>query len=129
MKQQLHQIIGRGTGVFYKCIVARKATVDGDDVQVGIKLMKIAEGVNSDSRTGYGIIERCRLLQISAQHLPDASAQLCQQLAVEQKIDPYSFGNAYKPLALVEGTDLSTCSHRLSKGAPGTRGNKVSACQ
>jgi hypothetical protein len=33
------------------------------------------------------------LILIGSQHLPGASAQFCQQLAVEQKIDPHSFGD------------------------------------
>jgi hypothetical protein len=51
----------RWIGDFGKCTIAEKTTIGSDQVEVGIKLLKIAEGVNGDGRTGDGFIERHRL--------------------------------------------------------------------
>ena len=56
--KQLLQIFCYRTGAFGERAAAGKTTVGGDQVQMGIKLLKITKGVNGDGRASNGIIER-----------------------------------------------------------------------
>jgi len=74
-----------GSGLLEKAAPMEKTAIGGDQVQLGIRLLKITEGMNGDGRARQSIIERERLLWKSALHLPSAAVQFSQQLGSNTK--------------------------------------------
>jgi hypothetical protein len=72
-------------------VIVVKATVSAENMQMRMKILKIAKRLNGDRRTGFGIVIAYGLSQIKIQHFPGATAQFCEQLAVKHEIDPQSF--------------------------------------
>jgi hypothetical protein len=62
MPEQIFQVLGFGFRTNHKTAIAVETTVDGDQVKMWIKSLKITKRMNRDGGAGHNIIERDRLL-------------------------------------------------------------------
>jgi len=78
--------------------ITGKTAISGNNVQMRIKVLKIAKCLDGDSGAGSGTLIRDGPFQVGAQYLPATARELGKQLSVVHKIDSQPLGDAKHPL-------------------------------
>jgi len=71
-----------------KSAISVKTTISGDDVQMGVEVLKIPKSLHRDHRSRNGVVKGGALLQVAGQHRPGTLAHL--SLSVSANFRPES---------------------------------------
>jgi len=81
-------------------VVAKKASIGNNSMQMRVEIEKIPIGLYGDTGSGNRRVTGHGMGKIRPDHLKSAFAELGQQFAIKQKIDPQALGNTENPLAV-----------------------------
>ena len=81
-------------------VVSIETAVCGDNMQMGIEILEIAESMHRHRATGFRIGISDTGFQISTQHFPGTLGELGQRPAMKHEIYPKPFGDAKDPLPM-----------------------------
>ena len=93
ISNQIFDVLGIRVLSFLKYSIICKTAVCCNNVEVGMKILKITEGLHSNDRSGFGAVVGCGLFQVGTENFPGTTGKHGKQFSVVQEIDAQPLGN------------------------------------